>query len=402
MLALTTDSSVAIRSSASSSRPIRTWPSSTRDRRRHGPDCADGAPRSRARSGRCCRWRQAMADDRRLQRHDAAAGAERLGHLWLDHERGRRCACANSSLARDDHALPPRRRRPGQHPDARRRRARRHRRRARRAAPRRRQRGCHHLGCWRPGSKRRGLGRRARRRGDRDRAGCAVRRRSVGHRAARANGVGFVGVPVERRATVVSIVTGSSRTMASDAGDQTWLARAAELSLPGTYDWLHLSAYPLLRNPDPGAVLPLVRAAARRAAPRISLDLSSAALLKQLRRRGLPRRVGPASTRSRLRERSRVGGVGLARQLAAVRTARQARRRRRGHPAGRGRHPPRRPPRRPGRQHRSRRRARGRLPRRRYRRARSPPRPAASHRSARSLARAREISAICCPWLLRP
>jgi len=92
------------------------------------------------------------------------------------------------------------------------------------------------------------------------------------------NGIQHIGISVERGGVVVSLVSEGQRTLASDAGDQTWLASIGPDLLPSPLTWLHLSGYPLLRAPEPLVVLPLVERA-RAMGARISLDLSSASLL---------------------------------------------------------------------------------------------------------------------------
>src|SRR5262245_20080777 len=44
----------------------------------------------------------------------------------------------------------------------------------------------------------------------------------ISHRIT-SRGIHFTGIPVERDGVVVSLVTSGQRTLASDAGDQTWL-----------------------------------------------------------------------------------------------------------------------------------------------------------------------------------
>lgn len=89
----------------------------------------------------------------------------------------------------------------------------------------------------------------------------------------------FQGIPVGRDGTVVSLVTAGQRTLASDAGDQTWLSRVTVGDLPEHLDWLHLSCYPLLRSIEPLVLVPVVERA-RAGGSRVSIDLSSAALLR--------------------------------------------------------------------------------------------------------------------------
>jgi ribokinase len=94
----------------------------------------------------------------------------------------------------------------------------------------------------------------------------------------RAAGVAYAGVPVDAGGTVVSIVAAGTRTMASDAGDQTWLTRVVPTDLPSDADWLHLSGYPLLRAGDASAVLQMCFEA-RSQDTSVSVDLASAGLI---------------------------------------------------------------------------------------------------------------------------
>lgn len=104
------------------------------------------------------------------------------------------------------------------------------------------------------------------------------------------NGIRFIGIPVERDGVVVSLVTAGQRTLASDAGDQTWLGQVTADHLPADLDWLHLSSYPLLRADEPLILLPFVERA-KAVGARVSIDLSSSALL---------RAFGPSRFRTRL------------------------------------------------------------------------------------------------------
>lgn len=92
------------------------------------------------------------------------------------------------------------------------------------------------------------------------------------------HGVEFAGVPVQRAGAVVSIVTAGSRTMASDPGDQGWLARLDPSTVPQGTAWLHVSAYPLLRADDADAATAAVVGC--RGGARLSVDLSSASLIE--------------------------------------------------------------------------------------------------------------------------
>src|SRR5262245_20910492 len=60
-------------------------------------------------------------------------------------------------------------------------------------------------------------------------------------------GVDVVPVEVPKLGTVVSILSGGTRTLASDAGDQGWVDALDASVVPDGVDWLHVSAYPLLR-----------------------------------------------------------------------------------------------------------------------------------------------------------
>ena len=91
-------------------------------------------------------------------------------------------------------------------------------------------------------------------------------------------GVDVVAIEVPSTGTVVSILAAGTRTLASDAGDQTWVDRIDAALLPDSVDWLHVSAYPLLRSADPAALLACVEKARLRGVS-VSLDLSSAGLI---------------------------------------------------------------------------------------------------------------------------
>lgn len=91
-------------------------------------------------------------------------------------------------------------------------------------------------------------------------------------------GVELCGATAGRTGAVVSVVSGGSRSLASDPGDLGWLAEVA----PGPWldgaDWLFVSGYALLRAPDPGRLVHAA-AAARSGGARVAVDLSSAALV---------------------------------------------------------------------------------------------------------------------------
>lgn len=91
-------------------------------------------------------------------------------------------------------------------------------------------------------------------------------------------GVGVAAIDVSATGTVVSILAGGTRTLASDAGDQSWVDRLDVSPVPRGVDWLHVSGHPLLRAADPSRLLAFVDAVRRRGAS-VSLDLSSAGLI---------------------------------------------------------------------------------------------------------------------------
>lgn len=103
-------------------------------------------------------------------------------------------------------------------------------------------------------------------------------------------GIHFSGIPVERDGTVVSIVSKGQRTLASDAGDQTWLTDVTPELLPSDLDWLHVSSYPLLRAAEPLVILPVIERARAQGA-KVSIDLSSAALIRSFGRERLQARL---------------------------------------------------------------------------------------------------------------
>jgi sugar/nucleoside kinase (ribokinase family) len=93
-----------------------------------------------------------------------------------------------------------------------------------------------------------------------------------------ARGVEVRGPTVERAGAVMSLVQAGTRSMASDAGDTTWLTRLEPADLPGRMDWLFVSGYVLLRSPTPSSLTSLVAAARDRGA-RVAVDLASAAAI---------------------------------------------------------------------------------------------------------------------------
>lgn len=91
-------------------------------------------------------------------------------------------------------------------------------------------------------------------------------------------GVEVFGPVTSRSGTVLSLVAGGTRSMASDPGTSAWLDDA----VPGPWlddaDWLFVSGYALLRARDPRLLVALA-AAARAQRTRVAVDLSSAAMI---------------------------------------------------------------------------------------------------------------------------
>jgi ribokinase len=91
-------------------------------------------------------------------------------------------------------------------------------------------------------------------------------------------GVELHGPTTERGGTVMSLVSGGARSMASDAATSDWLAEVR----PGPWldgaDWLFVSGYALLRAPKPERLVDLA-SAARAAGTRLAVDLASASLI---------------------------------------------------------------------------------------------------------------------------
>jgi ribokinase len=91
-------------------------------------------------------------------------------------------------------------------------------------------------------------------------------------------GIQPVGPVVDRTPAVMSLVSGGTRSMASDPGDSSWLDAVA----PGPWltdaDWLFVSGYALLRARRPHLIVETA-AAARRTGARVAVDLASAAMI---------------------------------------------------------------------------------------------------------------------------
>jgi ribokinase len=107
-----------------------------------------------------------------------------------------------------------------------------------------------------------------------------------------AAGVAFAGVDTGSVGTVVSIVARGTRTMASDAGAQSWLESVRPEHLPDDATVLHVSGYPLLRATDP-TPMAVACAAARLRGLMVSVDLASAAMIAD---------YGPAAFASTVRD----------------------------------------------------------------------------------------------------
>ena len=91
-------------------------------------------------------------------------------------------------------------------------------------------------------------------------------------------GVEVWGSATGRTGAVVSLVTGGTRSMASDPGDLSWLDDVRSGAWLEGADWMFVSGYALLRTPDPQRVVETA-AVARAHGTRIALDLSSAAMI---------------------------------------------------------------------------------------------------------------------------
>jgi ribokinase len=86
-------------------------------------------------------------------------------------------------------------------------------------------------------------------------------------------GVEVTGPAVDRSGAVVSLVTGGTRSLASDGGSSSWLDDVDAGAWVDGADWLFVSGYALLRSASPELLAAL--AAGRRTA----VDLSSAAMI---------------------------------------------------------------------------------------------------------------------------
>ena len=91
-------------------------------------------------------------------------------------------------------------------------------------------------------------------------------------------GVQMWGSSTGRTGTVLSLLTGDGRTMASDPGDVSWLDDVRWGPWVEGADWLFVSGYALLRASAPRHIVEVARTAGARGA-RVAVDLSSAAML---------------------------------------------------------------------------------------------------------------------------
>ena len=92
------------------------------------------------------------------------------------------------------------------------------------------------------------------------------------------HGVEVWGSATGRTGAVVSLVSSTGRSMASDPGDTSWLEEVRSGDWLDGADWLFVSGYVLLRTPDPQRIVETA-AVARAHGTRIAVDLSSAAMV---------------------------------------------------------------------------------------------------------------------------
>jgi len=100
----------------------------------------------------------------------------------------------------------------------------------------------------------------------------------VADQALAAHGVEVVGSTAGHAGAVLSLVSGGTRSMASDPGDLGWLDEVRAGPWLEGADWLFVSGYALLRTRDPRRLVETV-AVARAHGTRIAVDLASAALI---------------------------------------------------------------------------------------------------------------------------
>ena len=92
-------------------------------------------------------------------------------------------------------------------------------------------------------------------------------------------GVEVHGPTAATTGTVLSLMTGGSRALASDAGPSDWLGEVAGGAWLDDADWFFVSGYALLRSPEPNLIIE-VAAAARAAGTRVAVDLASASMIE--------------------------------------------------------------------------------------------------------------------------
>jgi len=95
-----------------------------------------------------------------------------------------------------------------------------------------------------------------------------------------ARGVELWGGPTGRMGAVLSVVTDGTRSMASDAGDLSWLEDLRAGAWLTGADWLFVSGYALLRARDPRRLVETV-AVARAHGTRVAVDLASASMVQR-------------------------------------------------------------------------------------------------------------------------
>ena len=93
-------------------------------------------------------------------------------------------------------------------------------------------------------------------------------------------GVEVRGATTGRSGAVLSLLSGGTRTLASDPGDLSWLDDVRADRWLEEADWLFVSGYALLRTPDPQRLIETA-AVARALGTRTAIDLSSAAMVQR-------------------------------------------------------------------------------------------------------------------------
>jgi ribokinase len=93
-------------------------------------------------------------------------------------------------------------------------------------------------------------------------------------------GVEVRGATTGRSGAVLSLLSGGTRTLASDPGDLAWLDDVRSGDWLQDADWLFVSGYALLRTRDPERLVETA-AVARAHGTRTAIDLSSAAMVQR-------------------------------------------------------------------------------------------------------------------------